>query len=63
MWTETIVYICHRQGVKFANLAFSNTIYHKFSQDAASTAFNGENVSIMLKLEFKFLAFIKMNQY
>ena len=49
MLTEVVVYILHHQSANFARPKGSNMIYHKFSYDAASYAFNGKNVNVILK--------------
>lgn len=45
----------HHQGAKFAYLAVSKVIYHKFAQKAASYVFNGETIDVMLELNITYI--------
>ena len=44
------VKIQHHQGAKFADLNISNLNYYKFSANATSYTFNGENVNVILDI-------------
>ena len=50
--TEAHIYMRRHQGAKVEHFDASNVIYHKFSHGAISYALNGENVNVMLDLDF-----------
>ena len=50
--TEAHVYMRRHQGAKVEHSDVSNVIYHKFSHGAVSYTLNGENVNVMLELDF-----------
>ena len=50
--TEAHVYMRRHQGAKVERFDVSNVTYHKFSHGAVSYTLNGENVNVMLELNF-----------